>query len=65
MTTPRVIELPRRLEPTSLDTFLGGCDDRPPAVVVALRPRDGAGRRRSRARALRPTGDPGPGGQAA
>ncbi len=42
MTTPRVIELPRRLEATSADTFLGvhGPDLRPLAQVVALRPRD-------------------------
>jgi hypothetical protein len=48
VTTPRVIELPRRLEPISRDTFLGAggvelpvaCEvDAPPAVVVALRPR--------------------------
>jgi hypothetical protein len=68
MTTPHVTELPRRLEPTSLDTFLGDCA--PMAVVLQLRARDGvAGRRPAHARravrALRPTGDPGPGGDAA
>lgn len=53
MTSPRVIELPRRLEPVVRDTFLGAddrsasrTDDRPAprtdgrvATVVALRPR--------------------------
>jgi hypothetical protein len=60
MTTPRVTELPRRLEPSSPDTFLGtraapaapaACDTRPLATVVQLRPRDPlAPRRRSSAR---------------
>ncbi len=42
MTTPRVIELPRRLEATSQDTFLGLLrpDSAPLAPVVALRPRE-------------------------
>ena len=46
MTSPRVTELPRRLEPVSRDTFLAGSDRqrvRPVsyvANVVALRPRD-------------------------
>ncbi len=40
MTTPRVTELPRRLEPSSPDTFLRGCGDGPLADVVQLRPRD-------------------------
>jgi hypothetical protein len=71
MTTPRVTELPRRLEPTSLDTFLG--DSAPAARVVPLFSRDRdrdpsrrpppRGRRSSRA--VRPMGDPGPGGDAA
>jgi len=68
MTTPRVTELPRRLEPTSLDTFLG--DFPPLARVVPLHSRDRdlrsrppRGRRSSRE--LRPMGDPGPGGDAA
>lgn len=45
MTSPRVIELPRRLEPVSRDTFLGVPDhDVPRPVtyvgnVVPLRPR--------------------------
>jgi hypothetical protein len=72
MTTPRVIELPRRLEPTSTDTFLSGCEAelRPLAVVVPLRGRDTVpGRRPPRARRgprpTRPSGDPGPGGDAA
>ncbi len=47
MTTPRVIELPRRLESTSRDTFLGAQpdEDGPLATVVVLRRRD---RRRGR-----------------
>jgi len=72
MTTPRVIELPRRLEPTSADTFLAGCDgdQRPLATVVPLRARDVSAARRpphSRRglRPSRPSGDPGPGGDAA
>jgi hypothetical protein len=63
MTTPRVIEMPRRLEPISADTFLGGCasdvppsaapaappvcESRPLAAVVQLRPRDPLAARRS------------------
>jgi hypothetical protein len=40
MTTPRVTELPRRLEPSSRDTFLGSDDETAPlAVVLQLRPR--------------------------
>ena len=44
MTTPRVTELPRRLEPVGRDTFLGaagGSSSTAPAAgaVVALRPR--------------------------
>jgi hypothetical protein len=70
MTTPRVIELPRRMEPTSLDTFLGGrvAEIRPLATVVPLRARDVAGHRPVRRRRGRPlfvSGDPGPGGDAA
>jgi hypothetical protein len=57
MTSPRVIELPRRLEPVGRDTFLGPASGavRPVSYVgnvVALRPRD--------ARALRPAGQPAP-----
>jgi hypothetical protein len=53
MTTPRVIELPRRLEATSADTFLGvnGRDPRPLVRVVALHPR---GRRPQAGRGARP-----------
>jgi hypothetical protein len=46
MTSPRVIELPRRLEPVGRDTFLGPTeadaprDDRGMGTVVVLRPRD-------------------------
>jgi hypothetical protein len=41
MTTPRVIELPRRLEATSADTFLGvlAPETRPLAPVVSLHSR--------------------------
>ncbi len=52
MTSPRVIELPRRLEPVGADTFLAGRDiDVPGTVayvgnVVALVPRDALGLRR-------------------
>jgi len=51
MTSPRVIELPRRLEPVGRDTFLGApANDTPHTVayvgnVVALRPRDALGLR--------------------
>jgi hypothetical protein len=43
MTTPRVIELPRRLEATSADTFLAVLtpDTRPLAPVVSLHSRSG------------------------
>jgi hypothetical protein len=50
MTSPRVIELPRRLEPVVRDTFLGAVEpDAPSAVshlhnVVTLRPRNASGR---------------------
>ncbi|HWI08063.1 MAG TPA: hypothetical protein VNT54_11170 [Solirubrobacteraceae bacterium] len=53
MTSPRVVELPRRLEPVAHDTFLAGCEPQAPrpvsyvANVVALRPRDAGGRRRA------------------
>jgi hypothetical protein len=46
MTSPRVVELPRRLEPVSRDTFLGAGDadalrhDAHIAPVVRLRPRN-------------------------
>lgn len=59
MTSPRVIELPRSLEPVGRDTFLGGAEsDASRSVayvgnVVALRPRDALGLRR-------PTGQPTP-----
>lgn len=48
MTSPRVIELPRRLEPVSPDTFLGGVVLAfPPPIrsadVVTLRPGDARG----------------------
>ena len=49
MTSPRVIELPRRLEPVARDTFLGAVEAGAPRAVsylgnvVALRPRDGRG----------------------
>ncbi len=75
MTTPRVTELPRRLEPSSRDTFLGAREDapidrRPLATVVALRPRDPlAPRRRPPARRgprpLRAVAAIGPGDSAA
>jgi len=66
MTTPSVTELPRRLEPTSYDTFLG--DTGPLARVVPLHSRERDARRAPRThrrRPLRPSGDPGPGGDAA
>jgi hypothetical protein len=54
MTTPSVTELPRRLEPTSIDTFLGG-DPRPLARVVPLHSRERDPARRSpRPRPRRP-----------
>jgi hypothetical protein len=79
MTTPRVVELPRRLEPISRDTFLGagGVElqdaseaDAPLAAVVTLRPRDARAfrrpaRARRGARPLRAVADLGPGDQAA
>jgi hypothetical protein len=66
MTTPRVTELPRRLEPSSPDTFLRGCGEAAPlAVVVQLRPRDPLAPRRSatarrNTRTLRPVAWLGP-----
>ena len=39
MTTPRVTELPRRMEQISADTFLGDVPARPLAVVLPFRPR--------------------------
>jgi hypothetical protein len=71
MTTPRVVELPRRLEPISRDTFLGtGEVDAPLAVVVTLRPRTALGprrpvRTRRGPRPLRVVADLGPGDPAA
>jgi hypothetical protein len=38
MNSPHVIELPRRLEPVTRDTFLGGTEARL-AKVIAFRPR--------------------------
>lgn len=61
MTTPQVTELPRRLEPTGADTFLGARDEtrsvappsqadargpHPLALVLPLRPRDPLAARR-------------------
>ena len=70
MTTPRVTEMPRKLEPTSSDPFLAGCaDDEPLAVVVQLRPRGprelrvASTRRRDRRPPFRPS--PGSGDDAA
>jgi hypothetical protein len=57
MTSPRVVELPRRLEPVGRDTFLGAAEAHAPRAVshvgnvVALRPR---GRRPSRHPSGRP-----------
>jgi hypothetical protein len=71
MTTPRVVELPRRLEPISRDTFLGAGDVAAPlAVVVALHPRGALGTRRPPrairgASPLRAVADLGPGDHAA
>jgi hypothetical protein len=47
-TTPRVIELPRRLESTSTDSFLDKAGtDAPLATVLQLRPRAGQRAKRS------------------
>jgi hypothetical protein len=52
MTSPRVVELPRRLEPVGRDTFLRASAAGPPRPVshlgnvVELRPRDALGLRR-------------------
>jgi hypothetical protein len=52
MTSPRVVELPRRLEPVAPDTFLSPVDADAPRLVsylgnvVALRPRDELAMRR-------------------
>jgi hypothetical protein len=54
MTTPRVTELPRRLEPSSRDTFLGPADEAPLAVVLQMRPRDARRPPNRRRRASRP-----------
>jgi len=62
MTSPRVTELPRRLEPVARDTFLGAVEvDAPRPVshvgnVVALRPR--AARRTSASRPPAPRRPP-------
>jgi hypothetical protein len=58
MTSPRVVELPRRLEPVSRDTFLSGDvhvprSDTRIAPVIALRRRDAH-------RPLRTAGEPTP-----
>ena len=67
MTTPHVVEMPRRLESTSPDTFLG--DASPLGIVVPLHAREGrAGPRRPRPRRGGPSPNPGlsgPGGDAA
>jgi hypothetical protein len=61
MTSPRVIELPRRLEPVARDTFLAGSETAAPRAVshvgnvVALRPRDARSRRRAPAPRRPPT----------
>ena len=61
MTSPHVIELPRRLEPSGRDTFLAGCDTPLPQPVsyvgnvVALRPRDAHGLLRPPAEPAAPT----------
>ena len=53
-TTPRVIELPRRLESTSTDSFLDKADG-PLATVVRLQPRSGLhAKRPARARRTGP-----------
>jgi hypothetical protein len=60
MTSPRVIELPRRLEPVARDTFLGAVETGAPRAVsylgnvVALRPRDVRGLREAPAPPPRP-----------
>ena len=72
MTTPTVVELPRRLESISRDTFLGAADSAPPAlgIVVPLHSRTAPGTpRRPRPRRggspQPPPGGGGPGGDAA
>jgi hypothetical protein len=72
MTTPTVVELPRRLESISRDTFLAAGESAPPApgVVVPLHSRTAPGAvRRPRARRggspQPPLGGSGPGGDAA
>jgi hypothetical protein len=72
MTTPTVVEMPRRLEPTSRDTFLGSGESVPltPGVVVPLHSRTAPGtpRRPRRRRGATPPprpGSGGPGGDAA
>jgi hypothetical protein len=50
MNSPRVIELPRRLEPVTRDTFLAGTEAAPrgQAQVIAFVPRDQRAPRRKR-----------------
>jgi hypothetical protein len=50
MTTPRVTELPRRLEPVGGDTFLAGDEPAPRPLAVVLPFRAPTGRPRSRSR---------------
>jgi hypothetical protein len=67
MISPRVTELPRRLEPVGRDTFLGATEadapraDRGMGTVVALHPR--ADRRMGTVVALRPRDARGPRGR--
>ncbi|HEV2786790.1 MAG TPA: hypothetical protein VGV67_10405 [Solirubrobacteraceae bacterium] len=42
MTSPRVVELPRRLEPAGRDTFLAGCEPQPRLRAVARQDADGS-----------------------
>ena len=54
MTTPRVTELPRRLEPVGGDTFLAGCEAAPRPLAVVLAFRAPAGRTRALPRRTAP-----------
>ena len=63
MTTPTVVEMPRRLEPISRDTFIGGGEPlSSPGVVVPLRPSSGAPRRPRPRRGGSPPQRPAPDG---